>query len=124
MATVPLNYFEAAYNKLNQKTVVTDIETSWAVLYQRFTIGVGIPDGDCTVNCDEDMITVINKVKPDEVCLKQENEKVQAFCEQIGIPCEVVKHSGVFIDLNEDPDLTEDLTEDLIEEFTEDEQEE
>lgn len=116
MPTVTLGYFSAAYNKRNQKTVVTNLTN---LQDDGFVIKVGEPDNS-DADIDEDLITVINKVKPDKVVLAAKDEKVQAFCEMIKIPCTVLEYQGVSgDDLGFEPVDEEDL---LLDESDEDEQ--
>ena len=48
-------------------------------------IKVGDDDDTCDVNLDNDMITVINRVKPDKVVLDNFNYGIEDFCEKIGV---------------------------------------
>jgi len=113
-----LDYFNLAYNKKNQKTVVTNLKTTSATLGEYFVITVGQPNSDATANVNSDLITVINKVKPDQVVLGQEITKVREFCEQIGVTYSVIETNSVPAALDfESPDEEDDQEDDEYAEF-------
>jgi hypothetical protein len=115
MPTVTLDYFSAAYNKRNQKTVVTNVKN---LQNDGFVIKVGDPDNS-DADIDSDLITVINKVKPDAVVLAEEDTKAQAFCEMIKIPCTVLEYDEYDEDTDFEPTDVEDLLLDESDEYGE-----
>lgn len=108
-----LDYFNLAYNKKNQKTAVTNLKTTSATLGEYFVISVGQPNSDATANVNSDLITIINKIKPDQVVLGQERTKVREFCEQIGVTYSVIERNSVPAALDfESPDEEDDQEDD------------
>lgn len=113
-----LDYFNLAYNKKNQKTAVTNLKTTSATLGEYFVISVGQPNSDATANVNSDLITIINKIKPDQVVLGQERTKVREFCEQIGVTYSVIERNSVPAALDfESPDEEDDQEDDEYAEF-------
>tara|TARA_R110000751_G_scaffold164464_2_gene270574 strand:- start:12401 stop:12778 length:378 start_codon:yes stop_codon:yes gene_type:complete len=85
MPQVELDYFEARYNPKGLPTIVTDVENLKNPKSDILIIKVGDDDDTCAVNLDSDMITVINRVKPDKVVLDNFNYGIEDFCEKIGV---------------------------------------
>jgi hypothetical protein len=86
---VELDYFAARYNQKNLKTVVTDVENFTREGYM--VIKVGDEDETCHVNVESDLMTVINRVKPDLVVLNKPDDTLESFCNQIKVPYEITK---------------------------------
>jgi hypothetical protein len=113
MPQVELNYFSLPYNKLNETTVVTDVPNLKAA---GFVIKVGKTDDTCRVNVVEDLLTVINKVKPDLAVINSADKRLEAFCEQIGVTCERYADRNIEKYLLPDP---EEVVEEVAEEVEE-----
>jgi hypothetical protein len=99
MSEVELGYFSLPYNKKNEKTIVTNVTN---LDIEGFIIKVGQPDSKCRVNVKEDLITVINKVKPDLVTLKKSDKDVQDFCKLIKVNCEIRSAVSAALDIATD----------------------
>lgn len=85
MPQVELDYFSLAYNKLNETTIVTDVKNLNAA---GIIIKVGRADDTCRLNVRSDLMTVINKVKPNLVVIKNPDPTIEDFCKLIGVKCE------------------------------------
>lgn len=99
MSEVELDYFSLPYNKKNEKTIVTNVTN---LDIEGLIIKVGQPDSKCRVNVKEDLITVINKVKPDLVALKRADKDVQDFCDLIKVSCEIRSAVSAALDMATD----------------------